>query len=385
MKWQAGEKPIDVKTQFYATVIKLDDDGFFRVRLFYNNLNEYNTEPDEAASKLIADTGPMVDFVDNFPAQLVYYPEDKNTFVEEMNKSFEWHVRAVASMIKNFKAGIILHDIYSPNQMLTSRWWMGYVDPRSARYNQVSEEERKVLWDEVLGMYQQLDKIIGEIIDNSDKNTYIVLSSDHGAVPLDKFVNLNNYFVSKGWLKFQIDDKTGEPIIDWQNSKVIYLKMAHVYINPQGLAGDYHRPDGEEYETLRDQVITSLKELDDNGVKPVVDIVKWEDTKDYLQLDPDRVGDLVIANSPGYGWNEEMTSDLRLFDEPLISGYKQAIYSADVPGMWTPFMIAGPGIKKNNFLGESPIDLIDEYPAIMKALGVVSPDYIDGKLLDIFN
>ena len=35
-----------------------------------------------------------------------------------------------------------------------------------------------------MGMYQGLDKIIGEIIDNADKNTYIVLSSDHGAVPL---------------------------------------------------------------------------------------------------------------------------------------------------------------------------------------------------------
>ena len=40
--------------------------------------------------------------------------------------------------------------------------------------------------------------------------------------------------------------------------------------------------------------------------------------KDYMRLAPDRVGDLVIANKQGYGWNEEMTEDLRLFDSPLV-------------------------------------------------------------------
>lgn len=385
LKWQTGEKPIDVNTQFYAAVIKLDDDGFFRIRLFYNNLNEYNTEPGNAAGKLMADTGPMVDFVDNFPAQLIYYPEDKQAFLDEAMKSLEWHKKAVRPLIKDFKSEVIIHDIYTPNQMLTSRWWLGYIDPESKRYSEVSNDEREKLWIEVMEMYQGLDKIIGEIIDNADKNTYIVLSSDHGAVPLDKSVYLNNLFAENGWLKFTIDELTGEPIIDWKNTQVMYLKMAHVYINPDGLAGDYQRAKGEEYDKLRNQVITALNDLqDEGGVKPVVEIVKWENAKDYMRLAPERVGDLVIANRPGYGWNEEMTQDLRIFDTPLVSGYKQAIKSDDVPGMWTPFMIMGPGIKQKNFLGEIPFDLVDEYPTIMKALGEKIPEFAAGKPMNVF-
>jgi predicted AlkP superfamily phosphohydrolase/phosphomutase len=203
---------------------------------------------------------------------------------------------------------------------------------------------------------------------------------------LDKNVNLNNLFAKKGWLKFTLDPKTGEPIIDWAKTKVIYLKMAHVYINPKGLIGDYKRASGSDYEKLRTEVINALNDLKDtDGSKPVVEIVKWEDAKQYLQMDPDRAGDLIIANAPGYGWNEEMTKDLSIFSVPLVTGYKQAIIAKDDPGMWTPFIIAGPGIRKHYFLGDTPFSLIDQYPTIMKALKVKVPDFVQGKALDVFN
>lgn len=385
LKWTSEEGSVDVNTQAKVAVIKLEDDGFYRFRIFYNNLNEFITFPGSAAEKMIVDIGPMVDFVDNFPPQLIYYPEDKGIFLDEANMSLDWHKNAVSSLIDNFSPSVIIHDTYTPNQMLTSRWWMGYIDPTSARYDKVSEEEREQLWDEVKDMYKRLDAIIGEILNESGKNTYIVLSSDHGAVPLDRWVHLNNYFAQKGWLKFTINPQTGEPIIDWENSSVIYLKMAHVYINPNGLDGNYERASGEEYEALRNQVISALEALsDENGEKPVVDVVKWENAKDFMQLDPERVGDLVIANTPGYGWNEEMTKDLNVFSEPLKTGYKQAIRSETTPGMWTPFIIAGPNVKEGNFLGNNPVEMIDQYPTIMTALGKTIPDFVQGEILPIF-
>ncbi|OGK17159.1 hypothetical protein A2799_03085, partial [Candidatus Roizmanbacteria bacterium RIFCSPHIGHO2_01_FULL_39_24] len=299
LKWQAEDKQVDVESDFRATVIKLDSDGFFRLRLFYNNLNSYITQPEEASEMVQKLTGPMVDFADNFPAQLIYYPEDKKTFEDEADMSFEWHKKAVSAIYEEFAPNVIIHDIYTPNQMLTTRWWMGYVDPVSARYGDVSDEEREKLWQEVQDMYKKLDDIVGEILKVSDKNTYIVFTSDHGAVPLDKNVFLNNLFAKNGWLKFTIDSLTGEPIIDWKNSKVIYLKMAHVYINPKGLDGNYQRASGPEYEKLRQQVIDTLESLKDtDGTKPLTEVVKWEDAKEFMQLDPERVGDLVIANAP---------------------------------------------------------------------------------------
>ncbi|MDO8551810.1 MAG: alkaline phosphatase family protein [bacterium] len=385
LKWTSGDSTTPVDTYFKPAVIKLGDDGFFRLRLGFDNLNKYIAQPPEAAEAMEKDLGPLVDFPDNFPAQLIYYPEDKKIFSDEADMSFTWHTGAVSSLIKNFSPNIVIHDIYTPNQMLTSRWWMGYVDPASTKYNEVSSEERAKLWNEVGDMYKKIDTLVGEILKNSKNDTYIVVSSDHGAVPLNYSVKLNNLFAQKGWLKFNIDPKTGEPIIDWAKSKVIYLKMAHVYVNPNGLAGNYQRASGPEYEKLREQVKQALLDLkDEGGNKPLVEAVNWEDVKDYLRLDPTRAGDVVIANAPGYGWDEEMTKDLKIFTQPAVSGYKQAIKAQDVPGMWTPFIIAGPGIKEGNYLGDKPFPIIDQYPTIMKALKVQIPDFVQGKALEVF-
>lgn len=385
LSWVSADKTTPVTTSVKPAVIKVGADGFFRVRLFFDNLNRYIAMPAAAADIMERAVGPMVDFVDNFPPQLIYYPEDKKIFQDEAAMSFDWHTKAVGAVIKNFSPNVVIHDIYTPNQMLTSRWWMGYIDPKSAHYKDVPAEDREKLWQEVEGMYKRLDNLIGEVIKNSGTNTYIVLSSDHGAVPLDRMVNLNNLFAKKGWLSFTINPKTGEPTIDWKKTKVIYLKMAHVYINPNGLDGAYQRTGGPAYEALREEVKNTLLTLaDENGNKPTVEVVKWEDAKSYLQMDPDRAGDLIIANAPGYGWGEEMTSDLAVFSTPLITGYKQAIKAKDVPGMWTPFIISGPGIKPNNYLGDAPFSLVDQYPTIMKALGVPSPNFVQGKPLPVF-
>jgi predicted AlkP superfamily phosphohydrolase/phosphomutase len=385
LKWTSAGSTVDIPTNFRVNVIKLGDSKFFRMRILYNNLNETIAYPSGVATKLMSQIGPMVDFVDNFPAQLIYYPEDKTTFMQELDMSFAWHTKAVGAVVKDFSPNVVIQDIYSPNQMLTSRWWMGSVDPKSTQYDSVSPSDRDQLWSEVKDMYVKLDNIIGEVIKNSGPNTYIVLSSDHGAVPLNRYVNLNNLFAQKGWLKFTIDSKTGEPIIDWENSKVIYLKMAHVYINPNGLDGNYDRDSGPAYEKLRNEVIGTLQNLQDSdGTKPLVDIVKWEDAKEFMQLDTERIGDLVIANAPGYGWNEEMSRDMKIFNNPLVSGYKQAIEAKDIQGMWTPFIISGPGIKKNNYLGDTPFSLVNQYPTIMKALKVAIPNFVQGTSLPVF-
>ena len=378
LKWQ--EKDVESDVKFH--IIILDDDGFFRVRFFFNNLNEYITQPSTVADELTENVGPMVDFVDNFPPQLLYYKEDKQTFLDELKQSFDWHTKSIPFLMENYKPDVVIHDIYSPNQMLTSRWWLGYIDPSSERYNEVTEKERVQLWKEVEDMYKQLDNMIGEILKNTDENTIVVLSSDHGATPLNKWVRINNLLAEKGLLKFEINDETGEPVIDWENSKAIYLKMDNIYVHPDGLAGEWTRSSGQEYETLREQVMNILLNLEDeNGAKPIASITKWEDVEEFLDLPSDRVGDLIIANKAGYGWNEEMTKDLELFSTPLKTGYKQAIHSEEEKSMWTPFIIMGPGVKKGYQIKE-PQKFVDQYPTIMTLMGMPIPEFVEGKSLE---
>jgi len=107
------------------------------------------------------------------------------------------------------KPDVFINDIYSPNQMLTSRWWLGYIDPKSARYHHVSKMERKQLWKEVFQMYQRFDEMMEGLLDMADANTYIVLSSDHGAAPLNKWICLNIFLSEKGGYNSPLIPKQG--------------------------------------------------------------------------------------------------------------------------------------------------------------------------------
>jgi hypothetical protein len=67
-------------------------------------------QPPLAAEEMIKEIGPMVDFADNSPTQLVYYSEDKDTFLEEAFMSLDWHKKAAAFIISRYKPEVFIQD-----------------------------------------------------------------------------------------------------------------------------------------------------------------------------------------------------------------------------------------------------------------------------------
>ncbi|MDD5669421.1 MAG: hypothetical protein PHE58_05260, partial [Candidatus Omnitrophica bacterium] len=146
-----------------------------------------------------------------------------------------------------------------------------------------------------------------------------------------------------------------------------------------GLSGDWRRAHGPAYEKLRAKVIRMLKSLkDSDGTRPLAAVVKWEDAPKVLNLPSDRVGDLVIANKPGYFWNEEMGDDLAVFADSLETGYKQSILPDSTKAIWTPFVIMGPGVKKHYKI-RKPISMVDQYPTVFHLMGIKTPSFVEGK------
>ena len=362
-----------------ARVIKLwPATGQFRIRLFFGNANRFNTTPPEVATRMNAALGPMVDFPDNWPAQLVYEPEDEATFRDEAMDALDWHRRAADWFWRQEKPDVLIQDTYTPNQMLEARWWLRRVDPAHPDYE---PEAAGPAWDDLLRMYQGIDAILGAAMAAAPADTIFVLSSDHGIIPVKKQVHLNQLFFDKGWLAMHTDPATGEATIDWAKSRVVYLKMAYVYINPEGLGGSWQRASGPAYEALRREVSAAIGALvDDDGSAPLVRAVPWEQAVAQLLLPADRVGDLVLEARPGYQWWEELSARGATFSSPLVSGYKQAVDARSTPGLWTPFVIMGPGVKAGVRLSQ-PIAHVDQLPTLLTLLGVPLPAGLPGRVL----
>ena len=363
---------IQFLTPVRIKVIQLGAKDMFRIRVLYGGLNESLTFPQSLSEELNQAAGPMVDFVDNYPPQLIYFPEDRKTFLEEAEMSFDWHQKAALHMMRDVAQDVFIHSIYTPNQMLTSRWWMGFLDPRSVRYAQIGAPERTKIWNEVLDMYKRVDDMLGDALDAMVPGTYLVFSSDHGVAPLNQEVRLNNLFARQGWLKFHYDAATQMHVIDWRETKVIYLNMDHIYLNPKGLSGPYQPASGPEYEKLRAQVMAQLKALaNDKGERPLAAAITRAEAETW-GLPKNLVGDLVIANELGFNWVEDVSEDSLIFVNALKSGYKQSILPEKEPALWTPFIVVGPGVKKNHEISR-PISHLEQYPTILELLHIQPP------------
>ncbi len=134
LSWQGSV----YRSQLRAKVIRLwSRDGAFRIRLFFDNANRFNTVPAELAAELTEAAGPMVDFVDNWPPQLIYEEQDRATFLEEAEASWDWHARAARYLLRDQRPEALVQVIYTPNQMLESRWWHRHPRRRLSNSDQI--------------------------------------------------------------------------------------------------------------------------------------------------------------------------------------------------------------------------------------------------------
>lgn len=224
----------------------------------------------------------------------------------------------------------------------------------------------------VRNYYIKMDKIIGDFLESADKDTMIMVVSDHGFCPVHSEVVVNNYLQELGFLEV----KDGK--IDMQNSKAVSYGYGDIWLNVKGREPHGLINPGEEYEAIRNEIIHKLEKIRINGETPWKDVRKREEIYhgNYLNNAPDL---LIIFN---VGWQAarrpEITERNKLQryinENPKWSGGHDGTHDpADVPGI---IGVLGPGIRRGK---ELRVHLWDMAPTILNLMGVSVPTDMDGK------
>jgi len=241
-----------------------------------------------------------------------------------------------------------------------------YVDETHPKF------EKNRFTDFVRDYYVKMDKIIGDFLKRADKDTMVIVISDHGFCPVHSEVVVNNYLQELGFLKV----KNGK--IDLHNSKAVSYGYGDIWLNLKGREPHGLISPGEEYEATRNEIVRQLKKIRIDDEMPWKDVKKREEIYygNYVKNAPDL---LIVFNE---GWQAarrpEITERNKLKryvnDNPRWSGGHDGTHDpADVPGI---IGVYGPGIQGGKKLR---VHLWDIAPTILNLMGISVPRDMDGE------
>lgn len=345
-------------------------------------------------SRIIGDNYRItVDFFDE------KYTNNECIYLDDINRTLENKRKIVNHLLAQEDWDFFL-VVLSETDWIQHYMWK-HIDESHPLFN---PEESKVYKPKFVEIWEKVDNMLGKFITLAGDDVNIVIISDHGFGPHNQCFNLSGWLIQKGYMKvktseakaysrflriiprhrlrkiiprflFELARKKMKPnfldCIDLEASKAIALghtgPVGAIYINVD-------KSDGEAYQSLREDIISNLKELGKEIGKPI-EIHKAEEiySGDKICNAPDLI--FTIDN-----WNcliEEQSLDNWFF--------REIPYSPNLTGshrMDGIFIAKGPDIISSSI---EQANLIDIAPTLLYMYGINAPDDVDGKvLLDFF-
>lgn len=382
------ELPEGKKTGFFRLkLIELSPDAT-RLKIYMSQIFPTTgwTQPASLAEELVAKIGPYQELSGILGPWLSYWV-DEDTILEEVEYQAYWLAAAARYLLQNKEWDLFFTQWHGIDHM--DHGFLGGIDPLSNSYD---PEREALCWHIIRKTYELADLIVGAVLDSVDDDTLVVLTSDHGHLPVRANLRMglslgikesyhrddvNEQLARHGLLTFK-DGPYTFPVVDWSQTKACVTRANYVEINLKG-----REPHGivepSAYEEVRNQVIKALDSMQDPETGDY--IMTWTMRKEearFLGIYGDGVGDVVFFAKAEYSRPHEDKLRFR-----MLSG-NHHFYLPDVKfdlGMMHAVTIfAGPGIK-SGVKRKRPINMVDIAPTVASLLGLPAPAQAEGRVL----
>ncbi|NOT56939.1 MAG: phosphodiesterase [Deltaproteobacteria bacterium] len=242
-----------------------------------------------------------------------------------------------------------------------------YTPEVAQRYGQVIEQ-----W------YQRMDGIVGQVLDKIDRDTTLIVLSDHGFASFRRAVHLNSWLREQGLLTLQENRSEGRGYgqdIDWSRTQAYALGIGGMYLNlrgrePQGIV----EPGAAAQNLLHDLSARLLTFQDDKTGQPVIRRVLDREAI-YHGAEAAHAPDLFLGFHDGY----------RASWQTAVGGVPRVLIE-DNTKKWSGDHIVDPDLVPGVLLVNRPLSLDnpaleDIAPTILKQLGTHIPTDMDGHSL----
>jgi predicted AlkP superfamily phosphohydrolase/phosphomutase len=308
------------------------------------------TYPEEVADEIHKNVGP---FLQN-PGRDALGLVDDDTFFELLEYHHD-HLSKVANYLTSTRRWDILF-VETHASDYCNHFFIGQSDPIGGADPETIKRCREGL-DRT---YASIDRWIARILEIADKDTVVVVASDHGGTPSQFRPVDANTVLEKAGLLYR---KDGE--IDWTKTRAARVGLIHIFINLKGRdPGGIVEP--AEYEATQREIVDALMTYKDpnSGRRPFTLALTREDAE-VLNLWGDLVGDVVYAVHAG---------------ADVAHGQHLPVSRLGLSGQHSVFIMSGPGVHKGVAL-KRQVRVIDVTPTLCYLLGWPMPRDVEGGII----
>ncbi len=284
--------------------------------------------------------------------------------MQERHKMFEFE-------LNRFESGVLFHYVSSTDQRQHMFWRL--LDKNHPRYD---EKLAREFGDSIQKIYIEADKMLGSALRKADKDTIIMVLSDHGFAPYRRSFNVNTWLVENGYHTLINTWKQGEDSLflntNWSRTKAYAYGLNSLFVNQKGREGE-GIVSPREKESLVREIAAKLEQYIDplTGQHPVKKALVAQDiySGDYV----DQAPEIIFGYNRGFrvSWSSPMgkiPKNIMEFNEEKWSGDHMA--SSDiVPGI----------LLMNRQIRNSSPALYDLAPTILKIFNIKTPENMIGK------
>jgi predicted AlkP superfamily phosphohydrolase/phosphomutase len=360
-----------------------------RLRLYQSQIHQEAgfTRPERLAGSLLAAAGPFAEWTEGY--DLLQGWIDDETQLEIYEQHVDWMCRAARHLLATEPWDLFLSQVHFVDMAYHLYW--GTIDPDHPQYD---PQKAPYYWDLLGRVHALADRFVGAVADAVDGDTLVAVLGDHGHDSYHTSFLVNHLLIQKGLLALYRDRRTGEPRIDWRETRA-YAAGYRVYLNVRGREPQGSLPP-ERYRATQEEVIQLLHAVCDprTGRAPVRLACRLEDAES-LGLYGSSMGDVILAMAPGFQVRSSIATPADAWAGQRLQADRLPVlrqtelfreftgeHDSALPfnrAIRTMLVLAGPTIRAGR--RPVPVRMVDIAPTLCHYLNIPFPAQCEGGVL----
>ena len=297
---------------------------------------------------------------------------DEGEFLELDDKVLEESLAMLEYELARFDEGLLFYYFSNTDQRQHMFW--RFTDPTHPAYD---EKLASRYGNVIAGIYGDMDKALDMALRKADKDTVVVVMSDHGFNAFRRGFNLNTWLLQAGYHRLAKPWKQEESSLfdntDWSKTRAYGAGLNGLYINERGREREGTVAPGPDKDNLVREIAQKLEALTDPKTGERVFLKAFIAKDVYRGPTLEMAPDIVLGFNRGYriSWQ----SPLGGFPREVLEDNTQR-WSGD--HMSSPEVLPGIVLANRRITAETPA-LYDLTATALNLFGVDTPEDMIGK------